>query len=121
MLETLEANALAASMRRFDQSPFCLKFGEKEYRIGEGTPEFTVRVNRNIPVKSLMTSTSLALGEAYMDGDIEIEGDLYDALDHFWADGPFFHGSVRTEETDLHLHRKEEPGEGGAKPLRHRK
>ena len=83
MLETLEANALAASMRRFDQSPFCLKFGEKEYRIGEGTPEFTVRVNRNIPVKSLMTSTSLALGEAYMDGDIEIEGDLYDALDHF--------------------------------------
>ena len=81
MLETLEANALAASMRRFDQSPFCLKFGEKEYRIGEGTPEFTVRVNRNIPVKSLMTSTSLALGEAYMDGDIEIEGDLYDALD----------------------------------------
>lgn len=30
-----------------------------------------------------MTSTSLALGEAYMDGDLEIEGDLYYALDHF--------------------------------------
>ena len=30
-----------------------------------------------------LTSTSLALGEAYMDGDLEIEGDLYYALDHF--------------------------------------
>lgn len=30
-----------------------------------------------------MTSTSLALGEAYMDGELEIEGDLYQALDHF--------------------------------------
>ena len=28
-----------------------------------------------------MTSTSLALGEAYMDKTIEIEGDLYEALD----------------------------------------
>lgn len=30
-----------------------------------------------------MTSTSIALGEAYMDGSLEIEGDLYEALDHF--------------------------------------
>ena len=30
-----------------------------------------------------MTSTSIALGEAYMKGDLEIEGDLYEALDHF--------------------------------------
>ena len=28
-----------------------------------------------------MTSTSIALGEAYMNGDLEIEGDLYEALD----------------------------------------
>ena len=30
-----------------------------------------------------MTSTSLALGEAYMRGDLTIEGDLYEALAHF--------------------------------------
>lgn len=30
-----------------------------------------------------MASTSLALGEAYMDGDLEVEGDLYHALNHF--------------------------------------
>lgn len=38
---------------------------------------------KSIPLGELMTSTSLALGEAYMRGDLEIEGDLYDALDHF--------------------------------------
>lgn len=32
---------------------------------------------------SLITSTSIALGEAYMDGTLEIEGDLYYALNHF--------------------------------------
>ena len=36
-----------------------------------------------IPVSNLLTSTSIALGEAYMNGDLEIEGDLYNALDHF--------------------------------------
>ena len=30
-----------------------------------------------------MRSTSLALGEAYMRGDLEVEGDLFEALDHF--------------------------------------
>lgn len=33
--------------------------------------------------KELMTSTSLALGEAYMKGDIEIHGDLYETLNLF--------------------------------------
>lgn len=55
----------------------------KEYKIGEGEPTFTVRFNKSIPVSNLLTSTSIALGEAYMNGDLEIEGDLYNALDHF--------------------------------------
>lgn len=42
-----------------------------------------MKFNRSIPVSDLLTSTSIALGEAYMNGDLEIEGDLYDALDHF--------------------------------------
>lgn len=45
--------------------------------IGNGVPEFTVNFKKQIPLTTLMTSTSLALGEAYMDGDLEIEGDLY--------------------------------------------
>ena len=31
----------------------------------------------------LLNSTSIALGEAYMNGDLIIEGNLYDALIHF--------------------------------------
>lgn len=55
----------------------------KDYRIGEGEPEFTVIFKKSIPISALMTSTSLALREAYMNGDLEIEGNLYYALDHF--------------------------------------
>lgn len=81
--EMLEENILIPFLEKFDQYPFCVKFNQKEYQIGEGKPEFTVHFKKSIPLSAFMTSTSLALGEAYMDGDLEIEGDLYYALDHF--------------------------------------
>ncbi|MCD7907581.1 MAG: cyclopropane-fatty-acyl-phospholipid synthase family protein [Clostridium sp.] len=79
----LEEKVLISFLKKFDQYPFCVKFGQKEYNIGVGTPEFTVNFHKPIPFTELMTSTSLALGEAYMNGDLEIQGDLYYALDHF--------------------------------------
>lgn len=54
---------------------------------------------RHIPVyfmpakKELLTSTSLALGEAYMRGDIEVDRDLYEVLD-------LFLGEIRKFKTD---------------------
>lgn len=36
--------------------------------------------HKDIPKKELLTSTSLALGEAYMRGDIEVEGDMFTVL-----------------------------------------
>lgn len=51
--------------------------------VGEGKPEFRVIFKEPISEKDLMISTSLTLGEAYMDGNIEVEGDLYYALDKF--------------------------------------
>ncbi|HBN55562.1 MAG TPA: SAM-dependent methyltransferase, partial [Lachnospiraceae bacterium] len=70
-------------MSRFDDCPFTLVLHGERHQIGEGEPAFSV-VFRQIPkVKELMTSTSLALGEAYMDGDIQVEGELYPALRHF--------------------------------------
>lgn len=99
MIEEIEENALIMFLKKFDQYPFCVKIGEKEYRIGEGEPEFTVVFHRMIPISDLMTSTSLALGEAYMDGDLEIEGDLYYALDHFL-------GQMGKFSTDEHALRK---------------
>lgn len=76
-------NVLIEFLKRFDEYPFMVKMKGKEYLIGEGEPAFTVIFHKMIPIGELMTSTSLALGEAYMDGTLEIEGDLYYALDHF--------------------------------------
>lgn len=70
-------------LKKFDQYPFRIKIEGKAYDIGEGDPEFTVILHTPLSVTALMASTSLALGEAYMDGSLEIEGDLYYALDHF--------------------------------------
>lgn len=79
----LEENIFVNFMKRFDEYPFLLKMEGKEYKIGEGEPTFVVNFKNKIPMSKMLNSTSLALGEAYMDGDIEIEGDLYEALDHF--------------------------------------
>lgn len=62
---------------------FLLKMDGNEQRIGEGNPEFTVTVHKMPDKKMLLTSTSLALGEAYMHGDIEVDRDLYEVLDLF--------------------------------------
>lgn len=76
-------NVLIPFLKKFDQYPFCVKFRQEEYRIGDGEPKFTVSFKEHIALSDLMASTSLALGEAYMDGSLEIEGDLYDTLNHF--------------------------------------
>ncbi len=70
-------------LRKFDENPFQVKMKDKEYKIGEGEPTFTVSFKEEIPMSEFLSSTSIALGEAYMDGKLEIEGDLYEALDHF--------------------------------------
>ncbi|MDO4339991.1 MAG: class I SAM-dependent methyltransferase [Eubacteriales bacterium] len=76
-------NVLVSFLEKFDDYPFAVKIKGQEYLIGSGKPMFTVIFHKDIPLSALTTSTSLALGEAYMDGDLEIEGDLYFALDHF--------------------------------------
>lgn len=83
MLEVMEEKAMIQFLEKFTDYPFLVRFQGHEYNIGEGEPSFTVIFRNPIPVSRLMTSTSLALGEAYMDGELEIEGDLYQALDHF--------------------------------------
>lgn len=81
----LEENVLIPFLKKFDAYPYRVCINKKEYLIGDGEPAFTVRFQKMIPLADLMTSTSLALGEAYMDGTLEIEGDLFEALEHFLA------------------------------------
>jgi len=70
-------------MERFDACPFAMKFHDEQHLIGNGEPKFSVVFHKVPTTAELITSTSLALGEGYMDGDIEIEGDLYQALNLF--------------------------------------
>lgn len=70
-------------MGQFDACPFEIITGEKSHFIGKGEPKFSVTVKKLPGMKSLLKSTSIALGEAYMDGDIEIHGDLYETLNLF--------------------------------------
>lgn len=79
----LEENVMIQFLKKFDATPFTVKLEGKEYQIGDGNPAFTVKFHKMIPLTELATSTSLALGEAYMDGNLEVEGDLYEALDLF--------------------------------------
>lgn len=79
----LEEKVMIQFLKKFDEHPFVVKINGKEHHIGEGTPAFTVNLKKAIPMAELAASTSLALGEAYMNGDLEIEGELYQALDHF--------------------------------------
>lgn len=79
----MQETILLSFLKKFDQYPFCVVLNGKKHQIGEGQPLFTVVLRKEIPLSALKTSTSLALGEAYMDGTLEIKGDLYYALDHF--------------------------------------
>lgn len=79
----LEEKSVLHFLSRFTDYPFLVKWGDHEHKIGEGTPTFVVEVKEDIPLKELLESTSLALGEAYMDGRLEVQGDLYQALDYF--------------------------------------
>ena len=76
-------NLMLKFLRKFDENPFLIKTKGKEHLIGAGEPIFTVEFKKPLSLSELTNSTSLALGEAYMKGDLIIEGDLYKALDSF--------------------------------------
>lgn len=62
---------------------FELETAEEFQTIGTGPAEFKVTLKRPLPRTELLRSTSLALGEAYMRGDIELDRDLFEVLDLF--------------------------------------
>lgn len=70
---------------------FCIRTQKGVQKIGEGNPEFTVILNKEPDKKELFTSTSLALGEGYMRGDIDTDRDLYEVLDLFMGQMDKFH------------------------------
>lgn len=97
MIEKVEEMAMVKFLGKFDEQPFLIKFRDNIYKVGKGEPVFTVYFKKAISVAELLNSTSIALGEAYMNGDLDIEGNLYHALDHFLGQM----GKFSTDETAL--------------------
>lgn len=62
---------------------FDLETAEEFQTVGAGPAAFKVTLKRPLPKREMLRSTSLALGEAYMRGDIELDRDLYEVLDLF--------------------------------------
>lgn len=62
---------------------FTIKTENRQVQIGHNTPEFNVTMKKEPDRQALKTSTSLALGEAYMQGDLDVDRDLYEVLDIF--------------------------------------
>ena len=73
---------LKAFLKNFEEESFIVNLwdGEKVI-VGEGEPQFTINIKNPLKKKDLINSTSLAFGEAYMNGNVEFEGDLYTILD----------------------------------------
>ena len=68
---------LKAFLHDFEGESFSVKFWDgDEVKIGDNTPLFKIILNKPIPKKDILASTTLAFGEAYMNGDLEVEGDF---------------------------------------------
>ena len=82
---SMQATLMKKFLNRFDGTAFDVMFetGE-EFHIGTLPSKFKVVFHKPVPYKDLLKSTSLALGEAYMNGEMEIEGDLVMALDEIF-------------------------------------
>lgn len=80
---TITDQFLVHYLKTFEACPFQLILHDKKYSIGIGDPQFVVEFVKEPNKKELATSTSLALGEAYMRGDLVIHGDLLHCLDRF--------------------------------------
>ena len=68
---------LKSFLHTFKDESFCVKFwDDDEVKVGENEPLFKIILKKPIPKKEILTSTTLAFGEAYMNGDLEVEGDF---------------------------------------------
>src|SRR5262245_58367350 len=64
-----------------DDISFELEFGGELFHIGNGAMAFRVLVHNTEGMKALSSLDEKRIGEAYLDSDITIEGDLVAAFD----------------------------------------
>ena len=78
----LEKNFLKTFLNKFKGVCFNIRFWDGEdFKVGNEEVKFNIILHKPLRKKDMLTSTSLSFGEAYMRGDIEIEGDLFVVFD----------------------------------------
>lgn len=115
---SMQAALMKKFLNRFDNTAFDVMFetGE-EFHVGTLPAKFKVVFHKPVPYRDLIRSTTLALGEAYMNGELDIEGDLTMALDEiFKCQGSFVtdkhamkkilytSGSMRNQKKEVSAH-----------------
>lgn len=73
----LEKTFLKSILKRSFNIPVRVVFWDgSSVDYGEGKPEVTIRFNEKISIRDITKNASIALGEAYMDKRIEVDGSL---------------------------------------------
>ncbi|WP_297517711.1 cyclopropane-fatty-acyl-phospholipid synthase family protein [uncultured Clostridium sp.] len=68
--------------KKLSDKTFTVKFWDgEEHKVGEGESAFNLVINKFPSKRDLLADASLALGEAYMAGDIDIEGNIQEAVE----------------------------------------
>lgn len=68
--------------------------GDANVTLGQGVSRTTVTIKNPGVLAEIAADTSLGFGEAYMRGDIAIEGDIVDLLEGFYKTGSSVHTST---------------------------
>jgi len=81
MKETLTKQAFHYLLSRIQDVPFAVRYwDDSTEQFGGEVPQFTLRLRDPRIANMLREDLNLSLGEAYMRGQIEVEGDLADVI-----------------------------------------
>lgn len=84
--------------KQFEGVPFEVSISTGEsFLVGESSPKFRIVFKKPISVSRMLKSSTLTLGEAYMDGTLEIEGNLFKVLNYLFK----FTGIFNSDESLL--------------------
>lgn len=106
-------------LSNISKDAFAIKYWDSDRKIyGDGEPGFTIVLKEPIPKKKILNDPSLAFGEAYMDGIIEVEGNLREVLEAVYRNKDSFLNkprvltklskiiptSIEQQKEDIHHH-----------------
>ncbi|MCH3904516.1 MAG: cyclopropane-fatty-acyl-phospholipid synthase family protein [Lactobacillus sp.] len=104
----LEKTFYNTMLKRSFNIPVKVVFWDGKSKLyGEGEPQVTVVFNKKIPLHEITNNASLAFGEAYMRGDLEIHGSIqkliesaYESADSFMKSSKFRHLMPHQKHTE---------------------